>query len=169
MTTSFLLSVRTFQDLELDDWRELFRAENAEKDLREALKSSELVKYNFRGVAQTGLMVPRNIPGQERRLKQLRWSSEILFRVLNEHEPGHPLIEQAIQEALHTFLDTNLAIEFLQQAQDFEWKQVRVPAVTPFSFGIYVSKIKEGMMLEDPDEAIERLFYQMNQKLAEVT
>tara|TARA_R110002096_G_scaffold54517_13_gene140609 strand:- start:15921 stop:18452 length:2532 start_codon:yes stop_codon:yes gene_type:complete len=165
----FLLSVRSFQTLELEAWRELFQPENAEKDLREALQTSELVKWNFRGVAQTGLMVPRNIPGQERRIKQLRWSAEILFRVLHEHEPEHPLIEQAVQEALHTFLDTNRACEFLSQAQKYTWKQIEVPAVTPFSFGIHVSGIREGMMLEDPDEAIERLFHQMNQKISELS
>jgi ATP-dependent Lhr-like helicase len=33
-----------------------------------------------------------------------------------------------------------------------------VPVVTPFSFGIYASKIKESMLLEDPEEAIERLW-----------
>ena len=39
--------------------------------------------------------------------------------------------------------------------------------VTPFSFGIYVSKIKEGMMMEDPEEAIERLFHEMSRRVAE--
>jgi ATP-dependent Lhr-like helicase len=39
--------------------------------------------------------------------------------------------------------------------------------VTPFSFGIYVSKIKEGMMMEDPEDAIERLFHEMSQKVTE--
>ena len=29
------------------------------------LRGSELVKWQFRGVAQTGLMVPRNLPGPE--------------------------------------------------------------------------------------------------------
>ncbi len=164
----FLLSIRAFQTLDLESWRELFRPQHAERDLRKALETSSLVQYNFRGVAQTGLMVPRNIPGQERRLKQLRWSAEILFRVLREHEPDHPLIEQAIREALHTYLDTERATAFLTDALSYDWRLIDVPAVTPFSFGIFVSGIKEGMMLEDPDEAIERLFYEMNRKIAEL-
>jgi len=165
----FLLSLRSFQELGQEEWRDLFRPEEAEADLRAALQESELVKWQFRGVAQTGLMVPRNIPGAERRLKQLRWSAEILFRVLSEHEPDHPLIEQAYREALHTFLDSTRAIEFLGQVVDFEWQMIEVPAVTPFSFGIYVSKIKEGMMLEDPEMAIERLYDQMNRRLKELS
>ncbi|MCB1226468.1 MAG: helicase, partial [Verrucomicrobiales bacterium] len=156
----FLLTLREFQDLGLEEWRELFSAEGAAEDLMAALKNSELVKWNFRGVAQTGLMVPRNQPGRERQIRQLRWSTEILFRVLSEHEPDHPLLEQARREATHAFLDLPGAQEFLRQAADLEWCFVEVPVVSPFAFGIYASKIREGMMLEDPEEAIERLWRQ---------
>jgi len=164
----FLLTLRSFQEMGLEEWRELFKAEGAEADLREALRESELVKWQFRGVAQTGLMVPRNLPGKERQLRQLRWSSEILFRVLHQHEPDHPLVQQAYDEAMHTFLDSDQAIGFLEAVGGFDWRLIEVPAVSPFSFGIYVSKIREGMMMEDPEEAIERLFHQMSEKLREL-
>lgn len=154
----FLLTLRAFQDLELEAWRELFLPANAESDMQAALKDSELVKWNFRGVAQTGLMVPRNRPGEERKIRHLRWSAEILFRVLNEHEPDHPMLAQARREATHTFLDLPRAVDFLEGAQDLEWDLIHVPVVSPFAFGIYASKIKEGMMLEDPEQAIERLW-----------
>ena len=145
-------------------WRE-GGADGAAEDLKIALQDSELVKWQFRGVAQTGLMVPRNLPGHERRLKQLRWSGEILFRVLSQHEPDHPLLEQARREATHTFLDLPRAEAFLHKAQDMEWRLVEVPIVTPFSFGIYASKIKEGMMMEDPAEAMERLWKRFEGKV----
>lgn len=170
----FLLTLRSFQDLEVEAWREIFCSSasfptrgivlQAEGDMRAALKDSQLVKWNFRGVAQTGLMVPRNRPGAERQLKQLRWSAEILFRVLTEHEPDHPLLVQSYREATHSFLDLPCAIEFLARAPSLEWHLVRVPVVSPFSFGIYASKIKEGMMLEDPEEAIERLWREFERK-----
>jgi ATP-dependent Lhr-like helicase len=154
----FLLTIRSFQELGLEEWRELFHANSAGEDLRVALQGSALAKWQFRGVAQTGLMVPRNLPGQERFLKQLRWSGEILFRVLSEHEPDHPLLEQAYREATHTFLDLPRAEEFLKRAQAMQWRFIEVPVVTPFSFGMYASRIREGMMMEDPEEAIERLW-----------
>jgi len=165
----FLLSLRSFQALELDDWRELFHPGEAQGDLLQALRGSELVKWQFAGVAQTGLMVPRNLPGRERKLKQLRWSAEILYRVLSEHEPDHPLMQQAFREAMHTFLDTGRALRFLESVANHEWELLVVPAVTPFSFGMYVSKIREGMMMEDPEEVMERLFYQMNERIQETT
>lgn len=154
----FLLTLRPFQKLGLEEWKELFHPRDAARDLRAALKESALVKWQFRGVAQTGLMVPRNLPGAERKLKQLRWGSEILFKVLCAHEPDHPLLEQAYREAEHVFLDLDRAEDFLNRVHKMKWDLIEVPVVTPFSFGIYASKIKEGMMLEDPEEAIERLW-----------
>jgi sulfate transport system substrate-binding protein len=111
----FLLTLRDFQDLPLEQWRELFHPDNAEPNLRAALDESDLVRWQFRGVAQTALMVPRNHPGKERRLKQLRFSADILFNVLRDHEPDHPVLVQSIREATHTFLDTDRALSFLRE------------------------------------------------------
>ena len=161
----FLLTLKTFQDMGLEEWKVLFEKGDPEADMRSALQDSELVKWNFRGVAQTGLMVPRNRPGQDRKIKQLRWSTEILFRVLTEHEPDHPMLVQSYQEATHTFLDLPRAEAFLEITVALDWHLVEVPVVSPFSFGLFASKIKEGMMLEDPEEAIERLWREYEKKV----
>jgi ATP-dependent Lhr-like helicase len=163
----FLLSVREFQSLECEQLRDLFVPDDAEAQLRSALEGSQLVKWQFSGIAQTGLMVPRNLPGAERKMRQIRWSADILYRVLSEREPDHPLLEQAIHEATHTFLDTDRAVAFLEKVGDLEWKLVEVPAVSPFAFGLYASKIKESMMMESPEEAIERLYREMRRKLGD--
>jgi ATP-dependent Lhr-like helicase len=126
------------------------------------------VKWQFRGVAQTGLMVPRNLPGKTRPRKQLNWSAEVLFRVLEQHEPDHPLLEEAYRQAMHTFLDANSAFDFLAEVGGFEWTLRELPTVSPFSFAIYASKIKETMMLEDPASAIERIYYEMYSKVESV-
>ncbi len=166
----FLLSLKDFQAMEAEAWRELFTTgDTPEADMKSALQGAQLVKWQFGGVAQTGLMVPRNLPGKERAVRQLRWSSDLLFDVLSEHEPDHPLMEQAYHEATHTFLDLDRAIEFLGRVGEMQWELHEVPAVTPFAFGLYASKIKESMMLEDPDEAIERLYQAMQEKLGKPT
>jgi ATP-dependent Lhr-like helicase len=165
----FLLTLRRFQELPLTELRACFHRENAERDLSAALRGSELVKWQFRGVAQTGLMVPRNLPGKKRKQRQLSWSAEVLFRVLERHEPDHPLLVEAYRQATHTFLDAEAAYEFLGDVQDFEWKLVELPVVSPFSFAIYASVIKENMMLEDPTAAIERIYREMYAKVESVT
>jgi ATP-dependent Lhr-like helicase len=165
----FLLTLRRFQELPLAQWQSLFRRAEAEEDLHAALRGSELVKWQFRGVAQTGLMVPRNLPGRERKPRQLSWSSEVLFRVLEQHEPDHPLLEEAYRQATHTFLDAETAYVFLAETPRFEWKLRELPVVSPFSFPIYASKIKENMMMEDPATAIERIYFEMYSRVEQVT
>ncbi len=164
----FLLTLRRFQELPVAELRDCFVRDDAEGDLSAALRGSELVKWQFRGVAQTGLMVPRNLPGKKRKQKQLSWSAEVLFRVLERHEPDHPLLVEAYRQATHTFLDADAAYEFLAHVQDFEWKLVELPVVSPFSFAIYASVIKENMMLEDPTSAIERIYREMYAKVESV-
>jgi ATP-dependent Lhr-like helicase len=165
----FLLTLRPFQEMPLEDWRLCFEREGAEEDLHRALRGSELVKWQFRGVAQTGLMVPRNLPGRERKKRQLAWSSEVLFRVLEQHETDHPLLVEAYRQAMHTFLDAENAYEFLTEVSGFGWKLLELPTVSPFSFPIYASVIKESMMLEDPAAAIERIYHEMYGRLETVT
>jgi ATP-dependent Lhr-like helicase len=164
----FLLTLRPFQEMPLEDWRLCFEREGAEEDLARALRGSELVKWQFRGVAQTGLMVPRKFSGRERKRKQLNWSSEVLFRVLEKHEPAHPLLGEAYRQASHTFLDADAAYDFLASCHDFEWRLLELPVVSPFAFPIYASVIKESMMLEDPTVAIERIYHEMYAQLNKV-
>jgi ATP-dependent Lhr-like helicase len=164
----FLLTLRRYQELPLQDLQQCFTRARAEEDLADALRGSELVKWQFRGVAQTGLMVPRNVPGRQRKQKQLSWSAEVLFRVLEQHEPGHPLLVEAYRQATHTFLDAESAYRFLDDVRTFDWKLRELPAVSPFSFAIYASVIKENMMLEDPASALERIYREMYAKVENV-
>ena len=164
----FLLTLRQFQELPLEEWQNCFARAGAEDELRFALRNSELVKWQFRGVAQTGLMVPRNLPGRERKRKQMNWSAEVLFRVLEEHEPQHPLLREAYRQATHTFLDAEAAFAFLTEVKDFDWRLLELPVIAPFSFPIYASVIKESMMLEDPASALERIYHEMYAKVESV-
>lgn len=163
----FLLTLKPFQTLDtVAGWQPLFRRPGAEEDLRTALADSNLVKWQFRGVTQTGLMVPRRVHGAERGARALQWSSEIIFDVLRRYEPNHPLLAEAYAEATLRFLDLTRALTFLETVSALPWKLQVVERVSPFSFGMFVSKIKETMMLEDPETTIERLYHEMYGNLA---
>jgi ATP-dependent helicase Lhr and Lhr-like helicase len=158
----FLLTRRSFQAVEgVDAWKPFLARVGAEADLRESLLDSQLVRTQFRGVTQTGLMVPRRSRGAARRGRTLQWSSEIIFDVLRRHEPDHPLLVEAYADATLRFLDTPTALDFLRLTPGLEWQWREVDKVSPFAFGLYVSRIKETMMLEDPETTIERLYHEM--------
>lgn len=161
----FLLSLRPGQLLEAEAWRPLFRREGAEQALRSALLDSELVNWQFRGVAQTALMVPRRLHGEARGQRQMQWSAQVIHDVLRKHEPDHPLLEEAFAEATMRFPDQTAALLFLDEMNHLPIEQLETPRVSPFAFGIHASRIRETMMLEDPDVAIERLFHDMYTQL----
>jgi ATP-dependent Lhr-like helicase len=157
----FLLTVKPFQAMSVEEWRPLFQRAGAEDALREALRESNLVKWQFRGVAQTGLMVPRRVHGEQRGARALQFSSEIIFEVLRQYEPDHPLLREAYAEATLRFLDLPRALAFLESVAELPWDFRELPRVSPFSFGMYVSRIRETMTLEDPETTIERLYHEM--------
>ncbi len=158
----FMLTVKPFQALAAAaDWQPLFARAGAEDALRRALAESNLVKWQFRGVAQTGLMVPRRVRGEERGARALQWSSEIIFEVLRRHEPDHPLLAEAYAEATLRFLDLPRALAFLEEAASLPWQLRALDRVSPFAFGLFVSRIRETMTLEDPETTVERLFHEM--------
>ena len=163
----FMLTLLEFQDMDEAAWRALFHPAGAEDALRLALADAPLVKWQFRVSAQTGLMVPRRVRGAERRGRSLQWSSEVIFDVLRRHEPDHPLLEEAYSEATLRFLDTPRAVDFLKRVSTMPWKLLNLDRVSPFSFGIFVSKIKETLTLEDPETTVERLFNSMYGALVE--
>jgi len=72
---------------------------------------------------------------------------------------------EAYRQATHTFLDAEEAYRFLDAVPKFKWRLRTLPAVSPFSFAIYASVIKETMMLEDPASAIERIYREMYAKM----
>lgn len=157
----FQLTLRARPALDAEGWRALCAAPGAADDLRRALAGAELVKWQFRGTAQTGLMVPRHGRGERREARALQWSAEILFEVLRRHEPDHPLLEEAYREATLRFLDLPAAETWLADAAARPWEVRDVERPSPFAFGLYASTIKETMSLEDPETTIERLFHDL--------
>jgi ATP-dependent helicase Lhr and Lhr-like helicase len=81
--------------------------------------------------------------------------------VLRKHEPDHPLLAEAYAEATLRFLDLPRALQFMDTAAVLPWRALELKRVSPFGFGMYVSRIRETMTLEDPETTIERLYHEM--------
>src|SRR5205823_9949246 len=54
------------------------------------------------------------------------------------------------------------------RVQHFDWQLRELPVVSPFSFSIYASKIKETMMLEDPTVAVERIYRELYARVRQI-
>jgi len=165
--SGFVLTVRPEQQFSVAELAGLLAPENFAEDLQSALARSDLLKYHFRNAAQTGLMVYRNFFGEQKSLRKVQWSAEVLFNVLQQHEPDHVLLREARRDAVHTYIDLEGALKFLEQLRGKPKRVVPVDRVPPLSFALFVTKIREALLVEDPREMAERLFHLWWNKLEE--
>lgn len=157
----FVLTVGADRRLTAEELRALLDPEGFDRDLEEVLRRSDLLKYHFRNAAQTGLMVYRNYFGEQKSARKLQWSAEVIFNVLVEHEPDHVLLREARRDAAHSFLDEARAVAYLRDL-DTRGRPIRlrpVALVPPLSFGMYATRIREALLVEDPRETLERLYH----------
>jgi ATP-dependent helicase Lhr and Lhr-like helicase len=133
--------------------------ENFAEDLRQSLSRSDLLKYHFRNAAQTGMMVYRNYFGERKSVRKLQFSTEVIFNVLQQHEPDHVLLREAWRDAVHTYIDLEGAEKYLSQASARPMRLKTIHRVPPLSFALFATKIKEALLVEDPRETMERLFH----------
>lgn len=155
----FVLTVAADQRVPEEGMRALLSPENFAADLERSLARSSLLKYHFRNAAQTGLMVYRNHFGDRKPVRKLQFSAEVIFNVLAEHEPDHVLMREARRDAMHTYLDLPGALAFAERSSGMPIRFRRVERVPPLSFSLYATKIREALMVEDPREALERLYH----------
>ncbi len=156
----FVLTVSVHQSFAEADIPALLRLEGFDRALSESLRQSEMLKYHFRNAAQTGLMVYRNYFGQAKSVRKLAWSAEVIFNVLQQHEPEHVLLREAMRDSLHTYLDADGARAFLEAQQSRPVRLLRVDKIPPLSFAMIATKMREAVMVEDPFEMQERLYHQ---------
>jgi ATP-dependent Lhr-like helicase len=156
----FILTVTPAQYFTAEELPTLLDPEGFEQAVHEALRQSDMLQYHFRNAAQTGLMVYRNYFGEQKSVRKLTWSAEVIFNVLQQHEPNHVLLREARRDTLATFLDVEGAIRFLQAQQKKPIRLRHVDKVPPLAFAMYMTKIKEALLIEDPFELQERLFHQ---------
>jgi ATP-dependent helicase Lhr and Lhr-like helicase len=82
----------------------------------------------------------------------------VIFNVLNQYEPDHVLLREARRDAVHTYLDLEGSLAYLQRIQNLPARLKTVWRVPPLSFALFVTKIKEALLVEDPRAMTERLF-----------
>ncbi|HTI73208.1 MAG TPA: DEAD/DEAH box helicase, partial [Candidatus Limnocylindria bacterium] len=157
----FVLTCRSDLAVEPGMLAGLFSPDGFRSDLDQSLETSSLLKYHFRNAAQTGLMVYRNYFGEQKSVRKLQWSAEVIFNVLSQHEPNHILLREARRDAAHAFLDATRAMAYLEDFQKHRrpFKIRAVALVPPLAFSMYATKIKEALLVEDPRETLERIYH----------
>jgi ATP-dependent Lhr-like helicase len=127
------------------------------EDVEASLNFPELSKRAFREIARVAGLIQQGRPHERKSARHLQMSSGALFEVFRKYDPGHLLLEQAYQEVR----ERQLQIERLDHAiGDFSRRQFLfqdVRDLTPFSFPLYVERVRSTLSSERLDDRIARL------------
>nr|WP_284371838.1 ligase-associated DNA damage response DEXH box helicase [Algimonas porphyrae] len=86
-------------DAELDDW----------------IVNSPMIKRSFRKIATIAGLTEQRLPGQQRTMKQVTFSTDLIYDVLLKYEPDHILLRIAREEAESDLLDIGRLRGFLSE------------------------------------------------------
>ncbi|MDB5092879.1 MAG: associated domain protein [Candidatus Eremiobacteraeota bacterium] len=137
-------------------WASLLHADGFDDDLLQGLRSSALLRQQFRHVANAGLLVLRRAGGRSIRGGALRWNAAKIFDRLWEADPEFPLIRETIRVVTRDLLDAPAALRYLRGLEG-EPRVLHPAAATPFTFGIVTSSFGDGVMLDERAEMVEAL------------
>jgi ATP-dependent Lhr-like helicase len=102
----------------ITDPASLFSADILEDEFVEWVQGSHLLKRAFREVAVIGGLVERQHPGKRKTGKQVTFSTDLIYDVLQKYEPGHLLLQAAWADARARMTDVGRLADLLDRAAD---------------------------------------------------
>jgi ATP-dependent helicase Lhr and Lhr-like helicase len=155
-----LLSVKEYileEALETD----LFSTEGLYDDLNSSINQTQMAKRRFRDIAAISGLVFQGFPGKPVSNKHLQASSQILFDVFSEYDPGNLLVKQAAEEVITLQLEQSRLVEALNRINGQKIVLKYPPRPTPFSFPIMVDRLRERLSNEKLIDRVTRMQLQL--------
>ena len=112
------------------------------EDLVASINVSELARRQFRDIARIAGLVDPGTPRKGKTARQLQVSSGLMFDVLQRHDPGNLLLEQANREVLEAQLAWRELREILDRMAAQSWVLTRPPRFTPLSFPLWADRLQ---------------------------
>lgn len=161
----FCLSPENDDMLDADELRSMLVATDLEDDLRESLNLGELARRQFREIARIAGLLPPSLPGRmPRSMRQLQASSGLIFDVLQRHDPGHMLLEQAEREVFAQQLEVVAMRDTLERIRDRSIVIHAPRSLTPLSFPLWAESMRGQLSTEDWRARVERAAAQLEKR-----
>ena len=151
------ITARKLPPLDAAAMHQLLHPWNLRRDIRASINLTELARRQFREVARVAGLVFNGYPGSGKTLRQLQVSSGLLFDVLRQHDPDHPLLWQAEREVLDQQLDYPRLRDCLIRCARSRLLWVETPRLTPLAFPLWVERLRGGVHADDWKSRVERM------------
>ena len=137
----------------VDDPAPLFSSDILGDELAEWIQNSYLLKRAFREVAIISGLVERQHPGKRKTGRQVTFSTDLIYDVLQKYEPDHVLLEAAWADAREKLTDVGRLGDLLDRAQD-TMVHVDLDRVSPLAVPLMVMIGRESVPQGAADDAL---------------
>ena len=128
-----------------------------EEDIQTSQNYPELARRAFREIARVAGLVYQGTPSARKTARHLQMSASLLFDVLRQYEPSHPLLAQAFREVYERQLQIDRLRGLMRRMAAQELLIIPIPRLTPFAFPLYVERIKSRLSTEKLEQRLARL------------
>lgn len=131
--------------------------ENLIQDVFASINSAEMAKRKFRDIAVISGLVVQTYPGLQKKFKSIQSSSNLIFNVLEEHDPQNLLLRQAYNEVFNEQIEEVRLRNAFDRIAESKIVFIKTQQFTPLSFPIKVDSLRQSLSSEDLVTRIERL------------
>lgn len=139
------------------DLESILSKENLFRDVISSINATEMARRKFRDIAVISGLVIQNFPSVQHKFKNLQASSNLIFKVLEEHVPDHFLIRQAYTEVFNSQIEEARLREAFNRIANSRIIFRKTERFTPLSFPIKVDSMRQSLSSEDLISRIERM------------
>ena len=152
-----VLTAQAATTIDVETLHDLVAPDGLLEDLRDGANLGELARRQFREIARVAGLLPPSLPGRAvRSLRQLQASSSLLFDVLQRHDPGHLLLQQAEREVFEAQLEVRALHTTLGRCHAATIDLQTPKSLTPLAFPLWAEAVRGTHSSEDWRTRVQR-------------
>ncbi len=159
--------ITTGKKIDIKSVLNLVRSSTFERDLRDAVKNTELFKQRFRHCATRSFMILKKYKGADISVTKQQLKSDRLLEMLAEI-PNFPVLEETYNEIFNIVMDVPHALEILRKIEDNEiGLKIKEYSTDPsvFANGVILSSISDIVLMEDRSSLLKEIHMKILRKV----
>ena len=156
--------------IDIDDLLDELVECDLEKELKNAVGKTELMKRRFRHVAGRSLMILRNYQGNSKTVGQQQMKGHFLISAIrNQYGEDFPMIKETYREIMEDAMDiqhTREVVEMIGEGEiEVEQRNADIPS--PFSHNLLLQESSDVIKMEDKKKRLQELHDQVMERIDE--
>jgi ATP-dependent Lhr-like helicase len=157
----FMIHSKPGPQIEWERVGEWFTTEHLEEDLHACLNATEMMRRVFRDIARVSGLVHQGMPGHTKSARHLQASSGMVFDALQQYDPDNRLLRQAYDEVSRDQMELQRLRAALERMGKSKWVVRHLTRWTPFSFPLYVERIRDRISSESLADRVRKVQSQL--------